>query len=106
LCSTFDGAFHWVADVDGLRVVGVHEGDQAVDKVRDVLERAGLRTVSVNLKILQEISLKVTPYYSYYLIFEINYLLENRIEIEVLSHYNNGIFIRLWYLVSTVMGSF
>ena len=44
-----DGVFIGIPDVDRSRVVAVHESDEAVNQVRDVLEWSGLRTIAVNL---------------------------------------------------------
>ncbi len=48
---TFDGTLDGVAQIDGLSVVGVHESDEAVDQVGDILKGPGLSTVAVDLKV-------------------------------------------------------
>jgi hypothetical protein len=46
-----------IANVDWARFIGVHEGDQAINQVVDVLEGTGLRAVTVNRHILAAQSL-------------------------------------------------
>ena len=52
LCKFEDGELVAVAEVDGARLGRVHERDEAIDEVVDVLERARLRAVAVDGQVL------------------------------------------------------
>ena len=55
LGKVHDGVFVRVAQVDGARVVAVHQFHQAVHQVRHILEGPGLRPITVYLGIIRKL---------------------------------------------------